>query len=213
MSDWGSVTDWISAITNVVLVGLAVYGFKAWQSEFRMQKRFEIASRAVETFSKAEEALAYCRSRFVAGGEGQATLDRYLAEFTEIEDPLADDQRTSMLVPAAVLERLDSPSVRADFAALDEVRHQTAIILGAEAKAAVEVLLKQRTAAFNAAHHYLKSMIEDYRPYVMGADTTMDQMRRTMIELGEDDAITSRIKKARDELERITEPTLKIARH
>ena len=211
MCDWGSVTDWISAITNVVLVGMAFYGFRAWKSEFRAQKRFEIASRAIEAFSKADEALAYCRSRFVAGGEGRTTLDRCLTEFTEIEDPLADDQRTSMLVPAAVLERLDSASVREDFTALDEVRHQTAVILGPEAKSAVEALLKQRQAVFNTAHIYLKSMIEDYRPYVKGRDANIDQMRATMIELDEEDAIVARVRKARADLERITEPILRIA--
>jgi len=210
--DWGAIPDWVSVLCNVILIGLAIIGYNGWKAEFRTQKRFEIASRVIEAFSACEEALAYCRARYIQEGVGEQTLTRALKEVDEIPDPLSRDQETAMLVPAATIEKLMSDGVIADFTRLEELRHQTAIILGPRAKDAIEILLNQRTAVFNTAKIYLGSMVVDYHPYRRGENAEIDNFRATITDLGDGDTVRAAIAAARVRLEAITEPVLEIAR-
>ncbi len=211
----GSVADWASVLVNAVLAGLVIYGFGAWKAEFRTQKRYEVAARIIEAFTTAEEDLAYCRARFIQGNTGEVLLTRTLKTYDDGNISLSppDEVRMQMLAPAAILERIQNQRVHDDFAKLEELRHQVGMTFGLEAKKAIETLLRQKYEVATTAEIYLHQLIQDFDIDVHEGENGIAYFKSVLFASPDgDDTVAKEIKAAKQVLEELTEPILKIAR-
>jgi hypothetical protein len=97
--EWGTVSDWVTALANVGLAGAAIFAARqgirtlnAWRTETIGKRKAELAEQALISFYQAREVLSFVRTPVHLRGGAESTylipiqrLDRETELFAKIQ--------------------------------------------------------------------------------------------------------------------------------